>query len=272
MPDSIKAFFWHHDATPVGETPGGLGWMIDSYVKGLPCAQIWIDIRGVWHFVGAGYASHAGVVKGGLTSANSVGAETDHTINETYPTVQLDSIRKGVAVCAIQEGRNADFLTFHKIEASPYGRKVDPWFDGQSNDLNKWGAELTRERNIVQNFINQIRGGGITPPVTGDDELSAAEVEKIVGEIAALKNLLIEPQYQTGGHTYRTEIQWSFENQIKPELEEIKRQLSQLERNTGNAEAWRSTDIGGVGAAQALTQIADRVLAIYLKVGAEGKA
>jgi len=184
MPDRIAAFFWHHDATPPGATPGGLSWMIDSYVKGLPCAQIWIDYNGVWHFVGAGYASHAGVVKGNLTSSNSVGAETDHTINETYPTVQLDSIRKGIAVCAIQEGRNADWMTFHKWEASPFGRKVDPWFDAESNDLGKWDDELGRERGIIQRYINDIKGGGeLPPPITGDDELSAAEVQRIIDEM-----------------------------------------------------------------------------------------
>jgi len=184
LPSKVASFFWHHDATPAGPTPGGLDWMINSYNARQPCAQIWIDTKGVWHFVGAGIASHAGVVKGNLTNQNSVGAETDHTVNETYPTVQLDSIRKGVAVCAIQEGRNADFLTFHKIEAAPFGRKQDPWFDKESNNQNLWGAELGRERGIVQRYINEIKGGGqVSPPDNTEDELSAAEVQTIISEL-----------------------------------------------------------------------------------------
>jgi hypothetical protein len=191
--------------------------MINSYNSKVPSAQIWIDTKGVWHFVGAGVAYHAGTVIHGLNNQNSVGAETDHTINETYPAVQIDSIRKGVAVCAIQEGRNSDFLTFHKIEAP--SRKIDPWFDGESNSSKNWNAELNRERGIVQRFIDEIKSGGENPPPDPtEDELSAAEVQVIVGEITALKNLLIEPQYQTGGHTIRDEVQWSAANQVIAEL------------------------------------------------------
>jgi hypothetical protein len=259
LPDRIQAFYWHHDATPPGPTPGGLSWLISAYNAGNPSAQIWIDTKGVWHFGGAGVASHAGVVFS-LPNQVTVGGETDHTVNEAYPTVQLDSIRKGVAICAIQEGRDADFLVFHKTQAKPRGRKQDPWFDGQSNNMDNWGPELGRERGIVQRFINEIRGGGTTaPPVTGDDELSAAEVQKIIDEIhygndkimegkggeapdhnirqvkeelaalrqelASLRSVLFQPGVDVPGHSIREEVSWATDKVIMPKLNEIQGQL-----------------------------------------------
>lgn len=66
--------------------------------------------------------------------------------------------------------------------------------------------------------------------------MSAAEVAQLTGQITALskqvqtlQNLLIEPQYQTAKHDYRTEIQWSFENQIKPELVDLANRLQEVE-------------------------------------------
>ena len=155
----LQGVFWHHDATPSGATPGGWGWIQQSYDAGNPSAQIWVDYVGQWRFAGSGYASHAGVVRGPLTSSNCVGIESDHTANEAYSPTSLASIRRGLAAVCKVEGRNSDFVTFHKIEATPQGRKQDPWFK-PGFDYSVWRQELAQERIIIQGYIN----GAVPPP------------------------------------------------------------------------------------------------------------
>lgn len=150
----LASLYIHHDATPAGPTPGALNWIIDSYNSGSPSAQLWLDTSGIWHFCGAGVASHAGVVRGGLTNKNSVGVETDHTVNETYPAPMMASLLKGCAVACKVEGRQADFITFHKIEASPRGRKQDPWLSQASNTQANWDKELADFRAKVQLLLS----------------------------------------------------------------------------------------------------------------------
>lgn len=163
MPLRPAGVFWHHDASPAGPSPGSLGWITNSYNSGSPSAQIWVDRAGCWYFVGSGYASHAGVVRGPLTSANCIGIETDHTIEPMAPAL-LHSMRRGLAAVCRLEGRRADFVTFHKIEATPRGRKIDPYFGGNANDTSKWDAELARERMIINGLIDGGFGLVTAPP------------------------------------------------------------------------------------------------------------
>jgi hypothetical protein len=188
MPDHPAAVFWHHDATPAGPTPGALSWITNSYNAGSPSAQIWVDYQGVWYFVGSGYASHAGVTRGPLTSANSIGIETDHTGPEVMSPALLRSMQVGLAAVCRAEGRRADFVTFHKIEASPFGRKIDPYFGGNANDTSRWAGELATQRSIINSIID-----GATPgPAPEDGELTVAQIDELNAKIDGLARSVSE--------------------------------------------------------------------------------
>jgi hypothetical protein len=78
----------------------------------------------------------------------------------------LWSLVKGFAAIAKHEGRNADFVTFHKMEAVPKGRKVDPYLrgnDGSPDDQSTWQDELDTCRAAIQSLID-----GTGPPVELD--------------------------------------------------------------------------------------------------------
>jgi hypothetical protein len=104
--------------------------------------------------VNVGVAWHAGNVRGPLTSYNSAGVETDHTTGEAYTAQHLDSLHRGFAALAKAHGRGADWVTFHKIEAAPRGRKQDPWFTPASNNVGNYDAELAEHRAIIQRIID----------------------------------------------------------------------------------------------------------------------
>jgi LysM repeat protein len=181
MPNRPAAVFWHHDATPKGSTPGALGWITQSYNSGAPSAQIWVDYEGVWYFVGSGYASHAGVTRGPLDSSNSIGIETDHTGPEVMSAALLRSMHVGLAAVCQVEGRRADFVTFHKIEAKPRGRKIDPYFSGEPNDTSRWDGELAQQRSIIDGIID-----GSQPAPPPEEELTVAQIDDLNNKLDAL--------------------------------------------------------------------------------------
>ena len=158
--EPLAGVFWHHDATPKGETPGGWEWIKSAYDAGNPSAQIWLDYRGQWRFAGSGKAHHAGVVRGSLDSSNCPGVEWDHTINEPIPPELLRSIQIGFAAICEVEKQDASFMTMHKIEAFPRGRKQDPWLSELSNNPQNWDQELIGQRAVIR----QIMQGNIKPP------------------------------------------------------------------------------------------------------------
>ena len=136
---------WHHDASPVGDSPGALRYMKDHFA--ISSAQVWIDRYGTWHFISYGVAWHAGRVNDArFDNYRSVGIETDHTVGEAWPAVQLDSLRRGTAAALKHEGKSSQSLGFHKSMCVPIGRKSDPF-----------GLDLANERNNVQALIT----GGI---------------------------------------------------------------------------------------------------------------
>ena len=170
LPDKIKVV-WHHDASPPGDSPGALNWMISNYDTS--SANIWVDRKGVWYLVGTGVSWHAGRVKPGMPdNFSSIGIETDHTTAELWPPAQLDSLRKGTAAIFKKQGVGSDWLHFHKTICSPTGRKSDPD-----------GLDLGPERVKVGNLIS-----GTTPPVppkpTGDDNDMADITDKQMQQIA----------------------------------------------------------------------------------------
>ena len=140
---------WHHDASPKGDSPGALQWMIDNYASA--SAQIWIDRQGVVYLVGSGVAWHAGKVLSGseqYDNYHAIGIETDHTVNEDWPAPLLNSLRVTTAVILDKAGRARTEFSFHKKICSPVGRKVDPD-----------GLDLAAERSAVYSI-----GRTPTPP------------------------------------------------------------------------------------------------------------
>lgn len=140
----LRGIMWHHDSSPIGDSPGALNWCMYSELA--PCASIWVDRRGKWWIYAAGLANHAGLGSSALAPNNSgnqyyLGIETDHTEGEAWPAAQIDSLRKGTA--ALMNHYNLDpkvALEFHRTY-SP-GRKTDPA-----------GLDLNRERKRVYRLM-----------------------------------------------------------------------------------------------------------------------
>lgn len=143
---------WHHDASPPGDSPGVLDWMISNW--NVASANLWINRQGVVFLVGAGPAWHAGRVRNQwFANKNCIGIELDLTVNESQTPAQLAAVRLVTAVILRKSGKKAvNGLAFHKTEALPVGRKVDPY-----------NLDLNEERNYVQILMDQLNGVGGTP-------------------------------------------------------------------------------------------------------------
>lgn len=137
---------WHHDASPPGDSPGALAWMVSNWSKA--SAQIWINRAGAVHLVGTGQAWHAGAVRPGQMQFGnnySVGIETDHTVREPWPDAQLRALRLVTATILQRGSRDESALSFHSAICQPPGRKIDPD-----------GLNLAAERQAVGQLL---RGG-----------------------------------------------------------------------------------------------------------------
>lgn len=145
LPDRPK-IVWHHDASPVGPSPGALDWIISSYNSKQASAQIWVGYDGTWHFVGSGVAWHTGDVLPGMPgNYEAVGVETDETTGETWSKALLGSLRIGTAAIARAEGYDPEtWLHFHKTICRPKGRKSDPE-----------GLDLASERRTVRELMQR---------------------------------------------------------------------------------------------------------------------
>lgn len=153
LPGTIRVV-WHHDASPAGDSPGALQWMISNWDNS--SANIWVDNYGTWYLVGTGVSWHAGRVLPGMPdNYSSIGIETDQTVGEAWPPAQLDSLRKGTAAIFRKQNVPADWLHFHKTICSPPGRKQDPA-----------GLELAAERSTVGRLLAGGGGSATTPPPT----------------------------------------------------------------------------------------------------------
>jgi peptidoglycan hydrolase-like protein with peptidoglycan-binding domain len=103
-----------------------------------PLSQLCLGRDGTFFVVAAGRANHAGVGNWqGITTGNGsfIGIEAENTGQtqgpnaETWPDVQLDAYRRGVAAILKKLGANAIMCCGHKEYALPVGRKPDPTFD-----------------------------------------------------------------------------------------------------------------------------------------------
>lgn len=119
------ALVWHHDASPVGPSPGVPEFMRRNY--GTAGAQLWVDGRGDWTVISCLKANHAGTVLGGMPGNTlSYGIETDHTTFEAWSPDLLASLRIGSVALLRWLGATANDLHFHRTVCSPPGRKSDP--------------------------------------------------------------------------------------------------------------------------------------------------
>lgn len=135
------AVVWHHDASPKGDSPGVVKFILDHFQTN--GASVWIDRAGVWHIIASGRTAHTGNVRPGMPdNETAIGIETDHTTGEDWPPALLDSLRLGTAAIFNARGWPADALHFHKSICDPPGRKVDPD-----------GLELADERRTVARLM-----------------------------------------------------------------------------------------------------------------------
>ena len=141
----LRGIMWHHDSSPIGDSPGALDWCMYSELA--PCASIWVDRSGKWIVYAAGLANHAGVGSSALAPNSTgnmyyLGIETDHTEGESWPKQQIDSLRKGTAAIMQHYGLDPKVaLEFHRTYAP--GRKTDPH-----------GLDLRAERRRVNRLMS----------------------------------------------------------------------------------------------------------------------
>lgn len=179
------AIVWHHDASPPGDSPGALGWMINNWPNA--SAQCWVDRYGVWHLVGVGVAWHAGATLPGMpNNYSAIGIETDHTTGEDWPPALLDSLRQGTAAIFKARNRDSSALHFHKTICSPPGRKSDPD-----------GLDLATERAAVAALMAPVIEVKPSPPHSKPptdwlDMATEADLRRIVRE--ELKAILDDDQ------------------------------------------------------------------------------
>lgn len=163
-----RAVMWHHDASALGPSPAmdTLIAVEGNTTTPPPLAQAWVDTGGVWTLCASGRANHAGTGGGwgriGADQGNrdAIGIETDHTTGETWPGVQLDSLRHGTAVLLHRLGANAgDALCGHREYTT---RKTDPagldmnWERGYVASLDV-GAHVITDQDIARFWAHPIK-------------------------------------------------------------------------------------------------------------------
>jgi len=205
---------WHHDATPAGPTPGAVDMMVAGRA-GLagPLCNLWVDTVGRCYIIAAGVAYHAGAggpyanVPADRMNAASIGIETDHTVNEPWPAVQLAGLRRATAAILRYLGQPPNpGLLFHRTWAPT--RKIDPD-----------GLVLVVERRAVADLI-------ATMPTGSEDDVTPDDIKAVV---AALRET---PIHTSGGDV--TLIQWLANTgtgvaSIGPRLDAIDARLAALE-------------------------------------------
>lgn len=171
----LRAVMWHHDASPPGDSPGVPAYMIREIDAGRAGAQLWVSRQGVWHIVAAGAVGHAGKVLPGMPgNGQSLGAETDHTVGEPWPSVQLASLRHGTAAILKRMGQDASGLHFHATACDPPGRKQDPA-----------GLDLRVERGHVALLMARRNPPTDEDDMTKDEREALFEVRDLLRELMA---------------------------------------------------------------------------------------
>lgn len=150
----LRGIMWHHDSSPVGDSPGALWWCMYGAFGYPPAAAAWVDRKGVWHIYASGLTNHAGVgsyPKLGLYDNGNMylyGIETDHTEGEEWPEDQVSSLRLGTAALLKAWGLDSSGLIGHR-EYAP-NRKTDPH-----------GLDMGRERRRVRKLMQTSDQGKI---------------------------------------------------------------------------------------------------------------
>ncbi len=99
-----------------------------------PLSQLCLGRDGTFYVVAAGRANHAGAgvwqeIQTGNSSFIGIEAENTGLADDSWPDVQMDAYRRGVAAILKKIGASAEMCCGHKEYALPPGRKDDPSFD-----------------------------------------------------------------------------------------------------------------------------------------------
>lgn len=209
---SLEAVTWHHDASPPGDSPGVVRYMLDNWdTNG---AQLWVDRAGRWHVLAAGVAYHAGQVLPGMPgNRQSLGVETDHTTGEPWPPAQLLSLRRGTAAILRHLRRGPEALHFHKTICSPVGRKTDP--DGL--DLERERAALLDQEDDDMAAFTDDHAAAIARADERTEYLTRA-VAQLLGETAGLRQAVAA--IAAGGDVTADEIEQAAQRGAKAALDE----------------------------------------------------
>ncbi|HXW26076.1 MAG TPA: N-acetylmuramoyl-L-alanine amidase [Xanthobacteraceae bacterium] len=132
---TVRGVICHHTAGSLNGNMPSLGIITDGRpdLAG-PLAQLGLGRDGTYYVVAAGLCNHAGAgTWKGITTGNSnfigIEAENAGTPADTWPDVQMDAYRRGVAVILKKIGADEQMCAGHKEYALPAGRKEDPLFD-----------------------------------------------------------------------------------------------------------------------------------------------
>jgi peptidoglycan hydrolase-like protein with peptidoglycan-binding domain len=94
-----------------------------------PLSQLGLGRDGTYFIIAAGRANHAG--RGawqGISAGNSsfIGIEAENTGSESWPDIQVDAYKRGVAAILKHLKQGDIMCVAHKEWALPKGRKIDP--------------------------------------------------------------------------------------------------------------------------------------------------
>lgn len=164
----VKFVLWHHDASPTGDSPGALWWMMNNALA--PAGCIWVcsgcngkHASGTWHLIAGKLSNHAGTGGPGWgigkdqMNAYAVGIETDHTYGESWAPpkkqAQLMSLRLGTAALMKAYGLNPKPSLLRHLDWT--NGLVDgvprlPTY-GRKNDID--GLNLEAERAYVTSLM-----------------------------------------------------------------------------------------------------------------------
>jgi N-acetylmuramoyl-L-alanine amidase len=132
---SVLGVLCHHTCGPLhGDLPD-LNVLVDGRPDlGGPLCNLGLGRSGHYYMIAAGKGWHAG--RGywqGVTDGNAhfIGIEAENTGDDrdTWPFVQMDAYKRGVAAILLYIGAKPIMCAGHKEYALPHGRKDDPNFD-----------------------------------------------------------------------------------------------------------------------------------------------
>lgn len=159
--DDVRGVMLHHTGTSAGGNMPTLGVLKAgrSTLPG-PLAQLGLGRDGTFYVIAAGRANHAGrgvwqTVTNGNRCFIGIEAENAGGGADTWPDVQSDACRRGVAAILRRLAAPASMCCGHREYAQPEGRKVDPRFD------------MAAERRRIADLL---RGAGVVrPQIPGTD-------------------------------------------------------------------------------------------------------